>query len=127
MDLLIDTHVFLWWEGKSTHLTAHVRNLIASADNRVYVSAASIWEIAIKRNIGKLEFSGSITEAMLKSDFTELPIKALDAERAGDLVWDHRDPFDRLILAQCLNGGLTLVTADKLMRTRGEMAQIWAG
>lgn len=127
MQLLIDTHVFLWWEGDNRQLSSRIRDLLEDQGNKIFLSAASIWEIAIKRKIGKLEFSGSILAAMQRTGFAELPISGADAEIAGDLKWDHRDPFDRILLAQCLNEKLTLVTAAKTMRMRGEIAQIWAG
>ncbi len=125
MDLLIDTHVFLWWEGESESLPRRVRQTIESPANRVCVSAASVWEIAIKRKLGKLDFEGPVTAAIQRSGFVDLAVTAFDAETAGQFDWEHRDPFDRLIFAQCLNGGLTLVTADALLKSRGAPI-IWA-
>ena len=127
MSLLIDTHVFLWFESGSGKLGRDLRTTIARSQERVFVSAASFWEIAIKRRTGKLELAGSPRAAALATGFVELPIDGADAETAGALDWEHRDPFDRMLVAQCLNRGLTLVTADAGLRTRSDIALIWAG
>ncbi len=127
MSLLIDTHVFLWFEGGSGKLARRLRDTIAGADEDVYVSAASFWEIAIKRRTGKLALEGSPRAAALAAGFLELPIDATDAETAGALEWDHRDPFDRMLVAHCLNRALTLVTADAALRARNDIPVIWAG
>jgi PIN domain nuclease of toxin-antitoxin system len=116
MDLLLDTNVFLWWESSSSRLGRHAEAAIADPDNRVFVSAASVWEIAIKRRLGKLVFDGSAVRAIGANGFVELPILGADAEAAGALDWDHADPFDRLIVAQARAHGLTLVTADGAIR-----------
>ena len=126
MSLLIDTHVFLWFESESTRLVDRLRRTIAEEPD-VYVSAAAFWEIAIKRRGGKLEFEGSPRAAARASGFVELPIGGADAETAGGLDWDNRDPFDRILVAHCLNHDLTLVTADSRLRSRRDIAMIWAG
>lgn len=125
--MLIDTHVFLWFESGSPKLSAPVRDQIMRSGQRVYLSAASIWEIAIKQRAGKLDFDGSPRSAARASGLLELPISAADAELAGSLVWEHRDPFDRILVAQCLNRALALVTADQALRARRDVAIIWAG
>jgi PIN domain nuclease of toxin-antitoxin system len=91
------------------------------------VSAVSAWEIAIKRRIGKLAFTGPIRAAVAKAGFAELLINADDAELAGDLDWDHKDPFDRMLIAQCLTRALTLVTADEILGRRRDVPVVWAG
>ena len=116
MDLLLDTHVFLWWDSKVARLGDRAKALISSPSNRVFVSAVSIWEIAIKRRVGKLAFEGSPVDAIGKNAFLELPISGRDCEAAGALDWTHADPFDRLIMAQAQVRGLTLITADAAMR-----------
>jgi PIN domain nuclease of toxin-antitoxin system len=126
VDLLLDTKVFLWWEGSSRRLRTETASLLSDEANRVFVSAASIWEIAIKRRIGKLAFEGSPADAVLATGFFEAPILGSDAEVAGGLDWDHSDPFDRLIVAQAVNRRLTLVTADSEMRRYGGVAQLRA-
>ena len=127
MSLLIDTHVFLWFEMGSTRLDHALRKTIARSDERVFISAASFWEIAIKRGAGKLILDGSPRAAAAAAGFLELPIDAADAETAGALDWEHRDPFDRMLVAHCLNRAMTLVTADATLRARPDIAVIWAG
>ncbi len=127
MSLLLDTHIFLWFESELTRLENDLRETIASSSERVFVSAASFWEIAIKRRTGKLVLAGSPRAAAMAAGFVELPIDAADAETAGALDWPHRDPFDRMLVAHCLNRGMTLVTADAALRTRSDIAMIWAG
>ena len=116
MILLLDTHVFLWWDSDHASLSAEAKALIADAANRVLVSAGSIWEIAIKRRLGKLSFDGSPAAAIAANDFEALPILPLDAEQAGELAWAHADPFDRLLVAQARRFAATLVTADAAIR-----------
>ena len=127
MSLLIDTHAFLWFESGSARLSEALRKTIAQSDERVFISAASFWEIAIKRRTGKLVLDGSPRAAAAAAGFVELPIDAADAETAGALDWEHRDPFDRMLVAHCLNRAMTLVTADVVLRARSDIAVIWAG
>jgi PIN domain nuclease of toxin-antitoxin system len=93
-------------------LPAGVRAAIASPSNQIYVSAVTVWEIAIKRASGKLAFSGSAARAIEQHGFLSLPISIEHAEWAGSLPALHRDPFDRLLVAQAQLEGLTLVTVD---------------
>ena len=126
MDLLLDTHVFVWWDAVSPNLGAACRAAIADPSNRVFVSAASVWEISIKRRTGKLAFSGSAVEAIRQNGFLEAPILSRDAEAAAALDWSHADPFDRLLVAQAQLGSLTLATADKVIRGFGGVTQLKA-
>ena len=96
-------------------------------DNQVYVSAVSILEIAIKRRIGKLPFPGSPSEAIGRNGCFELPGSPLDAELAGNLNWVHRDPFDRLLIAQAIRLRAALVTADSVIRSFDPVVTLWAG
>jgi PIN domain nuclease of toxin-antitoxin system len=127
MILLLDTHVFLWWDSRHAALPADAKALIADATNRVLVSAGSIWEIATKRRLGRLSFDGSPTAAIAANSFEELPILPRDAEEAGGLAWAHADPFDRLLVAQARRLAATLVTADAAVRDYGRVALLWAG
>lgn len=127
MNLLLDTHVFLWWDRHNSALNASARDAIEDPGSRVFVSAASVWEIAIKRRLGKLTFHGSACAAIGANGFHELPIVPLDAEEAGSLPWQHNDPFDRLLVAQAMRLGFVLVTADHLVRAFGGVAQLSAG
>jgi PIN domain nuclease of toxin-antitoxin system len=127
VNLLLDTHVFLWWDRADKALNAEARALIADPANQVFISAASIWEIAIKRRLKKLEFRGSAVAAIAANGFHELPILPIDAETAGALAWQYSDPFDRMLVAQARRLGLTLASADALIRGVGTIAQMWAG
>lgn len=125
MNLLLDTHVFLWWDRQDRALNADTRALIADPANQVFISAASIWEIAIKRRLKKLDFRGSAVAAISANGFHELPILPIDAENAGALAWQHNDPFDRMLVAQARRLTFTLATADAAIRTYPNVAQIW--
>ena len=126
MELLLDTQVFLWWQTSSNRLGVAARAAMAEPSNVVFVSAASVWEIAIKRRLGKLRFDASVVNAIAANGFVELPILSADAEGAGDLDWRHSDPFDRLLVAQAIAHGLTLVTSDQSIRSFTAVAQLGA-
>ena len=126
MSFLLDTQVLLWLDVRSPRLSEQTRALVLRTDRAVYVSAASFWEIAIKRRDGKLVYDGAPRTAAADAGFVELDISAGDAETAGSLDWSHRDPFDRMLVAQCLNRSLTLVTADAKLRSRHDIAAISA-
>lgn len=113
MNLLLDTHCFLWWDANDSQLPTALHAAIASPANRVYVSAVSVWEIAIKRTTGKLTFQGSAAKAIEAHQFLALPISVEHAEFAGSLPQLHRDPFDRLLVAQAHLEGLVLATVDE--------------
>jgi PIN domain nuclease of toxin-antitoxin system len=127
VNLLLDTHVFLWWDSQNKALNADTGALIADPSNQVFISAASIWEIAIKRRLKKLDFRGSAVAAIGANGFHELPILPIDAENAGALAWQHNDPFDRMLVAQARRLTFTLATADAAIRTYPNVAQIWTG
>ena len=113
MRLLLDTHIFLWCDLNDPRLPDRLRLAIASRQNEVFVSAVTAWEIAIKRAAGKLNFNGSVSGALREQRrFQALPITMEHAEWAGSLPLLHRDPFDRLLVAQAQLEGLILVTVD---------------
>ncbi len=110
MNLLLDTHVLLWWvHGERIQRGAAAA--IADIDNVKFVSAASIWEISIKTARGKLSVDEAF-DSVVEDDFEPLPITYADARLAGSLPDYHRDPFDRMLVAQALNYDLLLVTRD---------------
>lgn len=109
--LLLDTHVFLWWRAASPRLGAHVQEAISRADV-VFVSAASAWEAAIKRSLGRLEIPDRFEAGVEDSGFEKLMVTFTHAERAGSLPLHHRDPFDRMLVAQAFEERLTLVSYD---------------
>ncbi|GAB2900305.1 type II toxin-antitoxin system VapC family toxin [Streptomyces mayteni] len=112
MRLLLDTHVVLWWMDDSPELSAEIKDLL-DTEPAVYVSAVSPWEIAIKQSVGKLQGPEDLAERVRDSQFSSLPITAGHGVRAGRLPEIHRDPFDRLLVAQSQIEGMTLVTRDK--------------
>jgi PIN domain nuclease of toxin-antitoxin system len=112
VELLLDTHAFLWWLGDDPKLAARARAAIAAAGNVVYVSAASAWEIAVKRATGKLEAPGDIGAWIHDNGFVELPIAVEHAVASAELPRHHADPFDRLLVAQAMLENLVLVAHD---------------
>ncbi len=112
MRLLLDTQVLLWWLADDPSLSAAARGAIAS-EPEVFVSAASAWEIAIKRALGKLDAPDDLAATVAASGFKQLPITFDHAATAGTLPRHHEDPFDRMLVAQARCESLTLVTADK--------------
>ncbi len=124
MRLLLDTHIFLWAVAGSASLKPATRRLIQSAD-RVHVSAASLWEIAIKAQLGKLDANpDELTEAIGQSGFVELPVRAAHAAAVARLPPHHNDPFDRLLVAQALSEPLKLLTADAMLARYSELVVV---
>jgi PIN domain nuclease of toxin-antitoxin system len=117
--VLIDTHIFLWWDRQLRSVRRPLRAAIEEEANDIFVSAASIWEIAIKRAIGKLRFDRPIVAAVLALGFEILPVAGAHAEHAGGLPPHHSDPFDRLIIAQAYLERMVLGTQDQSMRPYG--------
>jgi PIN domain nuclease of toxin-antitoxin system len=110
--LLLDAHALLWWLGDDPTLQDGARTAIASPANHVLVSAATVWEIEIKRALGKLSAPDGLVDAVEKSGFQALPISLADAERASRLPPHHRDPFDRMLVAQAFRLGAVIVSRD---------------
>ena len=121
MRLLLDTQIFLFYLADSGKLSKKVRSDIARADE-VFISAASIWEAAIKTAIGKLSVSPvGLVEGISASGFAELPVSALHASRVAALPHHHRDPFDRLLVAQAILEPLHLLTMDAALKPYTEL------
>jgi PIN domain nuclease of toxin-antitoxin system len=112
VSLLLDTHALLWW-WQDEPISDEAAARIADPDVLVAVSAASIWEIAIKRELGKIRFEGPLAAEVHASGFEPLPVVADHAEAAGRLPSLHRDPFDRMLVAQAQVEGLTIVSRDR--------------
>jgi PIN domain nuclease of toxin-antitoxin system len=113
--LLLDSHIFLWALMGDARLTARTRQAILDADD-VYISAASVWELAIKAASGKLRMPKDIVEKARQSGYIPLPVTAVHAVAAAELPLHHRDPFDRMLVAQASLESLTLLTADPRLK-----------
>ncbi len=124
MRLLLDTHVALWSLGEPTRLSADARTAIVDADSDVFASAVSLWEIAIKRKLGKLQAPDDVPERLASKGYTDLVVTCAHGWAAGALPLHHRDPFDRLLIAQAQLEGLVLVTADRRLAAYG-VATLW--
>lgn len=112
MRVLVDTHVVLWWLLSSRRIRTEHAALLADPETTVWVSAATVWEIGIKRRLGKLRFSAPISESCLAAGFGLLPVSAQHAEVAGALDLHHRDPFDRMLVAQAQIEQMAIMTVD---------------
>jgi len=128
MNLLLDTHTFLWWITDAPQLSEKVREIMANGHNRLYWSAASSWEIAIKVALGRLTLPEAPEEFLLaqlaKNRIESLPITDLHALRAGQLPHHHRDPFDRMLIAQAQIESFALLSNDPKCGLY-ELAMIW--
>jgi PIN domain nuclease of toxin-antitoxin system len=117
VNLLLDTHILIWWdEGRS--IAAEARRAIEDAD-AVYVSAVSAWEVAIKTALGRLRPTRTVEQATAESGFVELPVTFRHAEAVAVLPPHHRDPFDRMLVAQATVEELTLVARDPVFARYG--------
>jgi PIN domain nuclease of toxin-antitoxin system len=116
MRALLDTHALLWWLFDDPRLSEIARQIIANSENTIFVSSASAWEIATKHRIGKLpeaeEAMTRLPDLLRKARFRVLPISLEDALAAGSLPGPHRDPFDRMLIAQSQAEGLSILTND---------------
>jgi PIN domain nuclease of toxin-antitoxin system len=126
--LLLDTHAFLWWVAASPELSTKARTAIAGARNECFVSVASGWEIAIKVSLGKLRVEGALDrflpEQLAANGFQPLAIDLKHAARVAALPFHHRDPFDRLLVAQALEEELAVATADPMFAKYG-VKRVW--
>jgi PIN domain nuclease of toxin-antitoxin system len=121
VNLLLDTHTFLWWDSGKLARSV-IRRIQAAGD--VYVSAASAWEIAIKASLGKIEAHASVAEASLDYGFLPLAISLGHADAVRALPRHHRDPFDRILIAQAMTERLALVSKDPLLG-RYDVEVVW--
>jgi PIN domain nuclease of toxin-antitoxin system len=126
--LLLDSHVLLWFLWDDPSLSGSAKALIEDADNRKLVSVASCWEIAIKAGLGKLDLGepsrSFLQREIARNNFELLPISLAHATKVEDLPTHHRDPFDRLLTAQLIVEGLSLVSVDTIFDQYG-VARLW--
>jgi PIN domain nuclease of toxin-antitoxin system len=127
--LLVDTHLLLWWASMPEQLPAAARSRLESFDQPLVFSVVSLWEVAIKASLGRGDFQVSplaLRMGLLQEGFRELPIQVEHVLAVQHLPWIHRDPFDRLLVAQAAQERLSLLTADRNLLGYGE-AVSWAG
>ncbi len=128
MQVVLDTHALLWWFLDSQRLTRLAYQEITKGTNGVHVSAASIWEISTKYYVGQLpeakELLLDIQGYMASQNFVELPVTISDAIRAGSLPGPHRDPFDRMLIAQAISNDLVLISNETLFDRYG-VRRLW--
>lgn len=123
MNFLLDTHLLLWAAGDPDRLSSRARGLIEDAENVLYFSVASLWEISIKRGLGRPDFLVEpriLRRALLDNGYMEMAITADHALAVEALPDLHKDPFDRLLVAQARTEGITLLTADSQVAQYGE-------
>jgi PIN domain nuclease of toxin-antitoxin system len=116
VNLLLDTHVLLWCLSAPDKLSARTRKRIERADQVVFVSAVSAWEIEIKRALGKLKAPKDLAHQLQAKRFSELPLEVRHTAALSSLPRLHQDPFERMLIAQAMADGLTLVTTDQAIR-----------
>ena len=128
MKLLLDTQILLWAAGQPERLSAAARKLLKNPHNELLFSAASLWEIAIKKTLGREDFRVEprlLRRSLLDNGYAELPVTSQHAVNIDGLPPLHKDPFDRLLLAQALTEGVTLVTGDaRLARYHGPVRKV---
>jgi PIN domain nuclease of toxin-antitoxin system len=126
--LLLDTHAFLWWVEGAPALGRRARAEVANPDNEVFFSIASCWELAIKLSLGKLRLTQSlerfIPEQLTRNGFVLVGVEFRHVAGVADLPFHHRDPFDRLLVAQALLEELAIVSADRIFRKYG-VTVVW--
>lgn len=115
--LLLDTHVFVWWVKAAPRITSSWLEAILNAENSVHVSAVTAWEIETKKRIKKLDFDYEVASVTSEFGFEQLAVTMNHAAEAGSLEWDHRDPFDRMLVAQARVNDMSLLTSDSTMKS----------
>ncbi|MCJ8278578.1 MAG: type II toxin-antitoxin system VapC family toxin [Rivularia sp. ALOHA_DT_140] len=113
MKFLLDTHTLIWWLANDATLSQTARTAIANPDNLIFVSAASVWEIAIKKQIGKLNTPDDLEAQIEQNDLQPLPINISHASYIEKLPLHHKDPFDRIIISQATCEKMKIITRDK--------------
>jgi PIN domain nuclease of toxin-antitoxin system len=127
MRLLVDTHLLLWATAKSRRLPKEARRLLEDPGNEVFFSAASLWEIVIKAALRRPDFKVDVSllrSALVEMGFAELPVSGAHAERLASLPPLHKDPFDRMLVAQSLAEPLVLLTNDGTLAGYGEVVKV---
>lgn len=127
MKILVDTHALIWWFNGADQLSSRAMTILQDSENRILVSAASAWEIAIKTDLGKLDAApllSDLSRQIAEEGFSEEPISIDHAVRAGLLPMHHRDPFDRLLVAQAQALNIPILSADQIL-DKYDIKRIW--
>jgi PIN domain nuclease of toxin-antitoxin system len=124
MKLLLDTHLLLWWLSNNPLLPAQARQLIGDPNNTIFVSAVSLWEVWLKSSVGKLRVPSGFAQKLAAESFEDLPLRAEHTPAVAMLEWHHRDPFDRMLIAQARSENLLLLTADSGLGAYGRMVRV---
>ena len=124
MKILLDTHLLLWWLEASPLLSAQAKEMICDPENTVFVSAVSLWEIWLKQSLGKLRLPADFAEKLADESFESLPLMASQTRQVSSLPWHHRDPFDRMLIAQAQVEKLALLTADEALAAYGGVVHV---
>ena len=124
MRLLLDTQILLWWLDADPSLSQDAIGLIGNPENTIFVSAVSIWEIRLKQSLGKLRLPANFLDRLAAESFENLPLTAAQATRIGQMEWVHRDPFDRMLVAQAQSESMLLLTADEVLAGYGSAVRV---
>jgi len=124
LKLLLDTHMLLWWLAGDPSLPQSAGTLIRDAENVVFVSAVSLWEIWLKQSLGKLRLPARFEARLAAESFESLPLTAAQTRHVASLRWHHRDPFDRMLVAQARVENLVLLTADSVVAAYGDFVRL---
>jgi PIN domain nuclease of toxin-antitoxin system len=122
--ILLDTHLLLWWLEGNPSLSAPARELIRDPENTIFISAVSLWEIWLKQSLGKLRLPADFTKRLAAECFESLPLTASQTRQVSLLPWRHRDPFDRMLIAQAQVEKLVLLTADEALAPYGAAVRL---
>lgn len=120
MRVLLDTYILLWWLGEPARISEKTHKRIAAPQNTVYVSAVSLWEIRLKQSLGKLQLPKDFEKRLNEETFEALPLQNSHSAALLSLPWYHRDPFDRILIAQARAEKLQFLTADLTLAAYGK-------
>ena len=124
MRILLDTHLILWWLANAAPLSEQARVHISDPENTVFLSAVSLWEIWLKESLGKLRLPPDFEMKLAAESFEHLPLTATHARQVALLPWHHRDPFDRMLVAQAQSEKLVFLTADDVVINYGNFVRL---
>ena len=124
MKILLDTHLILWWLANHPSLSEQARTLISDSGNTLFISAVSLWEIWLKMSLGRLRLPADFEVKLAAEAFENLPLTAAQTRHVALLPWHHRDPFDRMLVAQAQLENLVFLTADDIVTRYGDFVRL---